>query len=145
MSHYIISQCSQLSPYIGTVVNQADRARTTGTTPWRNYTREKKNGVMLKYYYQSRPENIDYRRRKWKLWKELGRIEISEQHMADQVKTIIKKIVYSRRTGWNQERWKGEENQNKDIVTALEGTGPRVHVFSWQETQALVIEKLLSG
>ena len=86
------TQLSQLSPCNYTVVDQTGRGRhpTAGTTSRKKYTTED-NIVILKCYYQSNLENTVYRRRMSELWKELDRFEISEQRMADQVRTIFKK------------------------------------------------------
>ena len=83
---------SQLSPGNGSVRNQAAHGRqpTTGTTSRRKYTRED-NRAILHCYYSSEPGKIGYRKRMWESWKESGGFEISEQRMADQVRTILKK------------------------------------------------------
>ena len=57
------TQRSQLSPCNGTVMDQTGRGRhpTTRVTSRKKYTK-KDNRAILNCYYQSNPENIDYRR-----------------------------------------------------------------------------------
>lgn len=83
---------SQLSPGSGTVGNQAVRGRhlTTETSSRRKYTREDNRAVM-RCYYRSRPDEMGYRKRMHEMWKDQGGFEISEQRMADQVRTIKRK------------------------------------------------------
>ena len=86
------TQRSQLSPCNGTVMDQTGRGGhpTTRATSRNKYTK-KDNRAILNCYYQSNPENIDYRRYMWELQKGLGVFEISEQRMVNQVITIIRK------------------------------------------------------
>lgn len=83
---------SQLSPGNGAVRNQAAHGRQsmTGTASRRKYTREDNKAVM-RCYFRSEPDKIGYRKRMWELWKDAGGFEISEQRIADQARTILRK------------------------------------------------------
>ena len=87
------TQCSQLSPCNGTVMDQTGRGRhpTTRATSRNKYTK-KDNRAILNCYYQSNPENIDYRKRMWESWKELERFQISLQAVRKTVRIFTDDI-----------------------------------------------------
>ena len=87
----LTTACSQLTPGNGAVEDQAVRGRqpATGTTR-RRYTRED-NRAILECYYRSRPQELGYRQRMHNIWKENEGFNITEQRLADQVRTIKNK------------------------------------------------------
>ena len=80
-----------LSPGNGAVEDQAAQGRqpVTGTTRRRRYTRED-NRVILMCYYKSRPDEKGYRQCMYNIWKDQSEFDITEQRLADQVRTIKK-------------------------------------------------------
>ena len=103
---------SQLSPGSDPVADQAGLGRhlTTGSSTRRSYTREE-NKAVLACYYASQPEKRGYRKRMLNIWQERGYFQITEQRLADQVRTIKKFELFT-----NEEIQTIEEGELKEDV-----------------------------
>ena len=58
------------------------------------WTRED-NQLALHYYFRSNPTQRGYRKRMMEIWQELSNFQTTSQRLADQVRTIIKKVWFS--------------------------------------------------
>jgi hypothetical protein len=117
------------SPRSDVVVNQAhhDGQPATGKATRRRYTRED-NRAIMECYYSSEPNNIGYRQRMHRAWRERGHFQMDEQRMADQVRNIrkrkwftdeeldeIKESVLQESEGTNENRNGDEMNQYHNV------------------------------
>ena len=106
-----------LSPGTDSVHTQADPGRysTTASQARRKWSDED-NRIAMMCYIASEPKQRGYRKRMVKIWEEQGTFRVTEQRLADQVRTIMK-------FGWMtdaqiEELRKYVNSQCKDSATA---------------------------
>ncbi len=111
------------SRHHATVPNMHEEGVPEPSRQRRKWTTEE-NRTLINLYYKSEPGKRGYRQRLYRLWRSNGMKAASEQRLADQVRTILKKHWFSPleleklKSGEESIETSAESNEHEEIPTA---------------------------